>query len=313
MPTTNLNQEATVANLCERMNMDNLTPEIDISTRKIPTYSLNRPSLQLTGFFKGFAGGRIQLIGYAEQVYLDTLEKPVIIERFEKIASYDEIPCIIFTRAYHPCDGIMEICRAHQLPVLVSPLSTSETISEMTRWLRVVLAPRTTIHGVLVDVYGEGVLITGDSGIGKSEAALELVKRGHRLVSDDVVEIRKVSDETLVGLAPEMTRDFIELRGIGIINVRAMFGFEAVKQSQNIDMIVNLEEYKKEKKFDRLGLEDNYKEILGNKIRIHNIPIRPGRNIAIIVESAAVNNRAKKMGYSAPEEFFKRVNAEMKM
>jgi HPr kinase/phosphorylase len=313
MPTTNLNQEATVANLCERMNMENLTPEIDIRTRRIPNYSLNRPALQLTGFFYGFAGGRVQIMGRAEQEYLDTLEKPVIIERFERIASYEGIPCIIFTRGYHPCDGIMEVCRAHDLPVLVSPLPTSETTSEMTRWLRVVLAPRTTLHGVLVDVYGEGVLIMGDSGIGKSEAALELVKRGHRLVSDDVVEIRKVSDETLVGLAPDMTRDFIELRGIGIINVRTMFGFEAVKQSQNIDMIINLEEYKKDKKFDRLGLEDNYKEILGNKVRIHNIPIRPGRNIAIIVESAAVNNRAKKMGYNAAEEFFKRVNSEMKI
>ncbi|MBQ7175409.1 MAG: HPr(Ser) kinase/phosphatase [Lachnospiraceae bacterium] len=312
MPNTILNQEANVANLCARMNMENLLPEIDLASRKILSYNLTRPALQLTGFFDYFQGGRVMIFGQAEQQYLDTLEKPVIRERIARIASYEGIPCFIFTRGYHPCDGIIEICREEKLPILISPHSTGETTSELIRWLRVLLAPRTTLHGVLIDVYGEGVLIMGDSGIGKSEAALELVKRGHRLVSDDVVEIRKVSDETLVGVAPEMTKDFIELRGIGIINVRAMFGFEAVKQSQNIDMVINLEEYKKDKKFDRLGLEDTYMEILGNKVRTHNIPIRPGRNIAIIVESAAVNNRAKKMGYSAPEEFFKRVNAEMK-
>ena len=312
MSDTILNQEANVKTLCERMNMRSLLPEIDLESRKILNYNLTRPALQLTGFFDYFGGGRVMIFGKAEQQYLDTLEKPVIRQRIDRIASYEGIPCFIFTRDYIPCDGIQEICSVHGIPILISPYSTGETTSEMLRWLRVVLAPRTTLHGVLIDVYGEGVLIMGDSGIGKSEAALELVKRGHRLVSDDVVEIRKVSDETLVGVAPEMTKDFIELRGIGIINVRAMFGFEAVKQSQNIDMVINLEEFKKDKKFDRLGLEDNYTEILGNKIRYHNIPIRPGRNIAIIVESAAVNNRAKKMGYSAPEEFFKRVNAEMK-
>ena len=312
MPMNSLRQEANVKTLVERMNLEVLTPEIDLESRKITTYSLNRPALQLTGFFDAFEGGRVQIIGHMEQVYLDTLSKPHIRERVAKIASYD-VPCFIFSRSYHPCDGIIEGCRKYGVPVLVAPHTTSELISELSKWLRVVLAPRVTIHGVLVDVYGEGVLIQGDSGIGKSEAALELIKRGHRLVSDDVVEIRKVSDETLVGVAPEMTKDFIELRGIGIINVRAMFGFEAIKQSQNIDMVINLEEYKKEKKFDRLGLEDHYTEILGNKVVCHNIPIRPGRNIAIIVESAAVNNRAKKMGYSAPEEFFKRVNAEMSL
>ena len=231
---------------------------------------------------------------------------------FDKLFQFP-IPCLVFCRDIEPYDFIIDAGRKHGIPILTSEFTTSNFVHEAVRWLHEELAPRISIHAVLVDVFGEGVLIMGDSGIGKSEAALELVKRGHRLVSDDVVEIRKVSDETLVGLAPDMTRDFIELRGIGIINVRTMFGFEAVKQSQNIDMIINLEEYKKDKKFDRLGLEDNYKEILGNKVRIHNIPIRPGRNIAIIVESAAVNNRAKKMGYNAAEEFFKRVNSEMKI
>ena len=169
------------------------------------------------------------------------------------------------------------------------------------------LAPTITIHGVLVDVYGEGVLIMGESGIGKSEAALELIKRGHRLVTDDVVEIRKVSDETLIGTAPEITKHFIELRGIGIIDVKTLFGVESVKDTQSIDMVIKLEEWNKDKEYDRLGLEEEYTEFLGNKIVCHSIPIRPGRNLAIIVESAAVNYRQKKMGYNAAKELYNRV------
>ena len=184
-------------------------------------------------------------------------------------------------------------------------------MAEIIRWLNVELAPTISIHGVLVDVYGEGVLITGESGIGKSEAALELIKRGHRLVSDDVVEIRKVSDETLVGSAPDITRHFIELRGIGIIDVKTLFGVEAVKNTQAIDMVINLEDWDKDKEYDRLGLEDHYTEFLGNKIVCHNIPIRPGRNLAIIVESAAVNYRQKKMGYNAAQELLDKLGLEM--
>ena len=184
-------------------------------------------------------------------------------------------------------------------------------MAEIIRWLYVELAPTISIHGVLVDVYGEGVLITGESGIGKSEAALELIKRGHRLVSDDVVEIRKVSDETLVGSAPDITRHFIELRGIGIIDVKTLFGVEAVKNTQAIDMVINLEDWDKDKEYDRLGLEDHYTEFLGNKIVCHNIPIRPGRNLAIIVESAAFNYRQKKMGYNAAQELLDKLGLEM--
>ena len=169
------------------------------------------------------------------------------------------------------------------------------------------MAPRISIHAVLVDVYGEGVLIMGDSGIGKSEAALELIRRGHRLVSDDVVEIKKVSDETLVGTSPDTTRHFIELRGIGIIDVKTMYGVECVKQTQTIDLVINLEDWNKEANYDRLGLEDQYTEFLGNKVVSHSIPIRPGRNIAVIVESAAVNHRQKKMGYNAAQELYNRV------
>ena len=184
-------------------------------------------------------------------------------------------------------------------------------MAEIIRWLNVKMAPMISIHGVLVDVFGEGVLIMGESGIGKSEAALELIKRGHRLVSDDVVEIRRVSDETLIGSAPDITRHFIELRGIGIIDVKTLFGVESVKDTQSINMVIKLEEWDKDKEYDRLGMEDQYTEFLGNKIVCHSIPIRPGRNLAIIVESAAVNYRTKKMGYNAAKELYKRVQANL--
>ena len=185
-------------------------------------------------------------------------------------------------------------------------------MAEIIRWLQVQLAPTISIHGVLVDVYGEGVLITGESGIGKSEAALELIRRGHRLVSDDVVEIRKVSDDTLVGSAPDITRHFIELRGIGIIDVKALFGVGSVKNTQSIDMVIKLEDWNREREYDRLGLEDQYTEYLGNRVICHSIPIRPGRNLAVIIESAAINYRQKKMGYNAAQELYKRVEYNMK-
>ena len=206
---------------------------------------------------------------------------------------------------------MLELCNHYGVPCMVSEKTTSDLMAEIIRWLNVKMAPMISIHGVLVDVFGEGVLIMGESGIGKSEAALELIKRGHRLVSDDVVEIRRVSDETLIGSAPDITRHFIELRGIGIIDVKTLFGVESVKDTQSIDMVIKLEEWDKDKEYDRLGMEDQYTEFLGNKIICHSIPIRPGRNLAIIVESAAVNYRTKKMGYNAAKELYKRVQANL--
>ena len=300
----------TVKDLVEKMNLKNLTPEIDLESRCIDFYDVNRPALQLTGFFDHFDNSRVQIVGFVEQQYIDTLEKEIIISRFDKLAEFD-IPCVIFSRDYTPCDGIIAACLRHGVPCLKSSKFTSDLSSEIIRWLKVKLAPCISIHGVLVDVFGEGVLILGDSGVGKSEAALELVKRGHRLVTDDVVEIRKVSDETLIGTAPEVTKNFIELRGIGIINIRTLFGFEAIKDTQQIDMVIKLEEWNKEKEYDRLGMQDTYTEFLGNKVVCHEIPIRPGRNLAVIVECAAVNNRAKKMGENAADELFQRVNANI--
>ena len=298
----------TVTELIEKMNLINHTPEIDTDKILIKDPNMNRPAVQLTGFFEHFDAARIQICGNVEYAYIANMHTEVEnIQIFEKLFSY-KIPCLIFCRSLVPYDFIIEAGKRHGVPILTDcEETTSEFVHEVVRWLHVQLAPCISIHAVLVDVYGEGVLIMGDSGIGKSEAALELIKRGHRLVSDDVVEIKKVSDETLVGTAPEITRHFIELRGIGIIDVKSMYGVECVKQTQTIDLVINLEEWDKDANYDRLGMEDRYVEFLGNKVVSHSIPIRPGRNIAIIVESAAVNHRQKKMGYNAAQEMYNRV------
>ena len=210
-----------------------------------------------------------------------------------------------------PDPDMLELARRYMIPIFMTNRATSAFMAELIRWLNVELAPCISIHGVLVDVYGEGILIMGESGIGKSEAALELVKRGHRLITDDVVEIRKVSDETLVGSAPDITRHFIELRGIGIIDVKTLFGVESVKDTGNIDLVIKLEEWDRNKEYDRLGLEEEYTEFLGNKVVCHSLPIRPGRNLAVIVEAAAVNHRQKKMGYNAAQELYNRVQQSL--
>lgn len=297
-----------VTALIEKMNLINHTPEIDTDKILIKDPNMNRPAVQLAGFFEHFDAARIQICGNVEYAYIANMHtEEENIEIFDKLFGY-KIPCLIFCRNIVPFDFIIEAGKRHGIPVLTDcSETTSQFVQEVLRWLHVELAPRISIHAVLVDVYGEGVLIMGDSGIGKSEAALELLRRGHRLVSDDVVEIKKVSEETLVGSAPEITRHFIELRGIGIIDVKSMYGVECVKQTQTIDLVINLEEWDKDANYDRLGMEDQYTEFLGNKVVSHSIPIRPGRNIAIIVESAAVNHRQKKMGYNAAQTFMERV------
>ena len=268
---------------------------------------INRPALQLDGFFKHFDNTRIQICGNVEHAYIaDMHTREENIEIFDKLFSH-KIPCLVFCRDIEPYDFIIDEGNKHGIPVLTSSATTSSFVHETVRYLHEELAPRVSIHAVLVDVYGEGVLIMGDSGIGKSEAALELIKRGHRLVADDVVQIKKISDEQLIGESPEITRHFIELRGIGIIDVKTMFGVECVKLSQQVDLVIKLEEWNKDANYDRLGLTDSHIEILGTKIVAHSIPIRPGRNLAIIVESAAVNHRQKKMGYNAAQEMYNRV------
>ena len=276
--------------------------------RQVP--DINRPALQLTGFFEHFAYERVQLIGCVEYTFLENMEEDEKEKIYDMLLSY-KIPCIIFCRNLKPDDSLIEKANKANVPVFSTETPTSAFSAEIIRWLNVELAPCISIHGVLVDVYGVGVLIMGESGIGKSEAALELIKRGHRLVSDDVVEIRKVSDETLVGTAPDITRHFIELRGIGIVDVKMLYGVQSVRETQNIDLVITLEEWDRDKEYDRLGLEEQYTEFLGNKVVCHQLPIRPGRNLAIIVETAAINHRQKSMGYNAAQELYKRVQQNM--
>jgi HPr kinase/phosphorylase len=292
--------------MIEKLELENLVPEINTDGIEISSPDINRPALQLAGYFEHFACERVQIIGYVEYTYLKSLDKEIRIRNYEKFMS-SEIPCVIYASRTEPDEEMIQLAKKYNKPLLFSTRATSPLMAEVIRWLNAELAPRISIHGVLVDVYGEGVLIMGESGIGKSEAALELLKRGHRLITDDVVEIRKISDDTLVGTSPEITRHFIELRGIGIIDVKTLYGVESVMENQTIDMVIKLEEWDKDKEYDRLGLNEEYTEFLGNKVVCHSIPIRPGRNLAIIVESAAVNHRQKKMGYNAAQELYRRV------
>jgi len=297
--------------LIEKMNLENCTPDIDIKKIKITQPEINRPALQLAGFFNHFDAERVQIIGHVEMAYLQQMDEEQRLNVLSRLMDF-HVPCIVFSRNMEVSDKLIKLATEKGVPILRTSKTTSAIMAEIIRWLNVELAPRITIHGGLVDVYGEGILIMGESGIGKSEAALELIKRGHRLVADDAVEIKKVSDDTLIGSAPDITRHFIELRGIGIIDVKTLFGVESVKNTQAIDLVIKLEEWSKDKSYDRLGLEESYIEFLGNKVPCHSIPIRPGRNLAIICEAAAVNYRQKKMGYNAAQEFFNRVSNNLK-
>ena len=299
-----------ITKIIERFQLENLTPEIDLKGIKITQPDINRPALQLAGYFEHYEATRLQIIGFVEYTYMNSLEQHRKADIYEQLLSYP-IPVIIFCRELQPDPLFLQKAIEHQIPLLMTKKATSAFTAEIIRWLNVKLAPCISVHGVLVDVYGEGLLITGESGIGKSEAALELIKRGHRLVTDDVVELRKVSEDTLVGSAPAVTKHFIELRGIGIVDVKTLFGISSVKETSQVDLVIRLEDWSKDKEYDRLGLEEEYVEYLGNKIASHTIPIRPGRNLALICESAAVNHRQKKMGYNAAQELYKRVQENL--
>lgn len=299
-----------MSKVVEKLNLKNLTPDVDHIVRQVKLPDINRPALQLTGYFDHFASERVQVIGYVEYSFLQMLEEEEKKEVYRNFLSY-EIPCLIFCRNLQPDKYLLEEANKRNIPIFSTEKKTSQFMAEIIRWLNVQLAPCISIHGVLVDVYGVGVLIMGESGIGKSEAALELIKRGHRLVSDDVVEIRKVSDDTLVGSAPDITKHFIELRGIGIVDVKNLFGVLSVKETQNIDLVITLEEWDRDKEYDRLGLEEQHTDFLGNKVVCHQLPIRPGRNLAIIVETAAINHRQKSMGYNAAQELYRRVQENL--
>lgn len=282
----------------------------DYESIRIVTPEVNRPGLALTGFFGAFEEQRLQLIGNAENKYLKSLgdeDRTRAIRRF----MHKRPAAVLFTSNLEVYEALIDAAKDENVPVLRTKEKTSPIMSSLIASLNTHLAPRVTQHGVLVEVYGEGMLLLGDSGVGKSETAIELVKRGHRLIADDVVDIKRVSAKTLVGTAPEIIRHYVELRGIGIIDVRRIFGMGAVKQSERIDLVIKLEQWQDGKMYDRLGLDDQTENILGLEIPAITIPVKPGRNLAIILEIAAMNNRQKKMGYNTAEEFNKKLLNQM--
>ena len=276
----------------------------------IPSVELNRPGLQFVGFYEHFAYERPQVVGLVEMTYLESLSEEDRRARLEQYFSYP-IPCVIFCRGMMPTDDIVALAQAHDVALLRSEEMTTKFTVNAMNYLNRVLAPRSTLHGVLVDVYGVGILITGESGVGKSETALELVKRGHQLVADDVVDISKVNDKRLVGESPETIRHFMEIRGIGIIDIRAMYGIGSVMMSRSIDLVIHLEHWKEKKAYDRLGLSEDFTTIMDVRIPQVVLPVRPGRNLAIIIEVAARNFSLKRMGYSAAKELDRRLNEMM--
>lgn len=267
----------------------------------ISSVEVNRPGLQLGGFFDYFDNERIQIIGLTEISFLKRFIDEKRRSAIDKLLSRKP-PALVICRDLEIFPEIVELAQKYKVPVLRTSDSTSSFMSSLISFLNVQLAPRITRHGVLVEVYGEGILLLGESGVGKSETAIELVKRGHRLIADDAVEIRRVSSKTLVGTSPDNIRHYVELRGVGIINARRIFGMGAVKITEKVDMVINLEVWDSNKIYDRLGENDEYTEILGIKVPSLTIPVKPGRNLAIIIEVAAMNNRQKKMGYNAAQE-----------
>ncbi len=270
----------------------------------------NRPGLALAGFYECFDPARIQLIGRHEYQYLEELRSDLLIARADALMSKHP-PALIFTSDLVPQQAFVEAGKHFGVPVLTTSRRTSEFMAALISYLHVELAPQTSVHGVLIDAYGEGVLMLGDSGIGKSETAIELVKRGHRLVADDAVILRRVSDHTLVGEAPEILRHYVELRGIGIIDVKRIFGMGSVKNTQSIDLIIRFEQWEQGKMYDRLGIDTQYEDMMGIQIPKLVIPVCPGRNLAVIVEIAAMNSRQKKMGFNTAQEFNDRLMAQM--
>ncbi len=281
----------------------------DASEIMIGQNDVNRPGLQLMGFYEYFDPDRIQIIGKMEFAYLSTIDEATRRERLQMLFS-QRLPAIIITRELPYFAEMLELAKEYEVPLLRSKESTSNFMSGIISFLNLNLAPRITRHGVLIEIYGEGVFITGESGVGKSETAIELVKRGHRLVADDAVEIRKVSNISLVGSSPDNIRHFLELRGIGIINARRLFGIGAVKMTEKIDLVIELELWNPEKIYDRMGVDTEYVTILGVKVPSLTIPVKPGRNLAVILEVAAMNNRQKKMGYNAAQELLNKLGME---
>ena len=302
----NSNFNVTLGEIVDEFKLKEVNKTENMRDVLVCNNEVNRCGLALAGYFDHFEHTRLQIIGHVEATYINTISDGQKREVFEKMFSL-KIPAIILSNGIELPQSIIELSEKHNIPVLSSTLSTSRFTSALIAYLNVMLAERETRHGVLVEVYGEGILLLADSGVGKSETAIELVKRGHRLVADDAVEIKKVSDKSLVGSAPEIIRHFIELRGIGIIDVKQIFGMGAVKDTEKIDMVIHLENWQQHKQYDRLGLTTEYTNILGIDIPSVTIPVKPGRNLAVIVEVAAMNNRQHKMGYNAAQALNDRI------
>ena len=299
-----------VGTVVEEFKLKKLYYTEEMDEIEIYCSNVNRPGLPLVGVFEYFDSQRIQIIGKVETNYLENLEEGKKREILDKFFSMG-IPAVVITRNMDADPIMYEMAEKYGVPLLATEQNTSRFLSEIIRRLSVWLAPRITRHGVLVEVYGEGMLILGESGVGKSETAIELLKRGHRLVADDAVEIKKVSEVSLVGSSPTIIKHYIELRGIGIVNVKNIFGMGAVKDTEKIDLVVKLEPWKQGFEYDRLGIENEYAEILGIKVPQLTIPVSQGRNLAVILEVAAMNNRQKRMGYNAAEELYQRLNENM--
>lgn len=279
----------------------------DYEAVRLTVEDVARPGLQLAGYFDHFEPMRLQVMGNVEMSYMDKLSAKERAVTFDRLFSY-KFPALLIARNMSPAPECLEMAKKHNVTLLRSREATSTIVSAIIAYLKAALAPRITRHGVLMEVYGEGILLIGESGIGKSEAAVELVKRGHRLIADDAVEIRKVTEKSLVGTAPALIRNYIELRGIGIVNVAKLFGMGAIRAENEIDLVVNIVPWNTKEVYDRLGLEDQYMDILGVKVPMNTIPITPGRNLAVILEVAAMNNRQRKMGYNAAQEFTEQIN-----
>lgn len=278
----------------------------DLNDIKISSMDVNRPGLQLGGFFEYFDSSRIQLIGLSEYAYLKKFDEDTLMQKLDSYFALKP-PVVVVSRELEIFPQMLECAKKYKVPLLRTPESTSVFLSSMVGILATELAPRVTRHGVLVEVYGEGILLLGESGVGKSETAVELVKRGHRLIADDAVEIRRVSNRTLVGTSPENIRHFLELRGVGIINARRIFGMGSIKETEKINMVIQLEPWNPDRVYDRMGMDNEQTEILGISVPSLTIPIKPGRNLAIIIEVAAMNNRQKKMGYNAAQELLEKL------
>ena len=283
----------------------------DYASIQLTVADVARPGLQLAGYFDHFEPMRLQVMGNVEVSYLQKLSETDRAMTLDRYFAY-KFPALLVTR-YNPLDPVcLEMARKHDVTVLRSHEATSTVVSAIIAYLSAALAPSITRHGVLMEVYGEGILLTGQSGMGKSEAAVELLKRGHRMIADDAVEIRKVSGTKLIGTAPNLIRNYVELRGIGIVNVAKLFGMGAVKSENEIDLVVNIVPWKEHEAYDRLGLEEQYMEILGVQVPMNTIPITPGRNLAVILEVAAMNNRQRKIGYNPAKEFTEQIDSHFK-